>query len=54
MATPKRKRKVAIFSLIGLAVAVLVVFGAMKARGNERRNRSCRSRSARPRSPTFR
>lgn len=37
MPTPKRKRKVAIFSLIGLAVAVLVVFGAMKARANDKK-----------------
>src|SRR6476619_2273740 len=37
MPTPKRKRRVAIFSLIGLAVAVLVVFGAMKARANDKK-----------------
>ncbi len=38
MSSPKRKRKVAIFSLIGLAVAVLVVFGALKARGGDKKD----------------
>ena len=37
MSTPKRKRKVAIISLISLAVAVLVVFGAMKARAGDKK-----------------
>ncbi|HEX7418499.1 MAG TPA: efflux RND transporter periplasmic adaptor subunit [Thermoanaerobaculia bacterium] len=37
MSTPKRKRKVAIISLISLAVAVLIVFGAMKARGGDKK-----------------
>ena len=37
MSTPKRKRKVAIISLITLAVAVLIVFGAMKARGGDKK-----------------
>jgi HlyD family secretion protein len=37
LSTPKRKRKVAIISLISLAVAVLIVFGAMKARGGDKK-----------------
>jgi HlyD family secretion protein len=37
MSTSKRKRKVAIISLVSLALAVLIVFGAMKARGGDKK-----------------
>ncbi|HEX9163200.1 MAG TPA: efflux RND transporter periplasmic adaptor subunit, partial [Thermoanaerobaculia bacterium] len=37
MSSPRRKRKVALFSVIGLAVAVLIAFGAMKARGGDKK-----------------
>jgi len=37
MNTSKRKRKVAIISLISLAVAVLIAFGAMKARARDKK-----------------
>ena len=37
MATPKRKKKVAIFSVAALALAVLVVFGAMKAKAGDKK-----------------
>jgi HlyD family secretion protein len=35
--SPKRRKKVAIFSLLGLAIAVLIVFGAMKARAGDKK-----------------
>src|SRR5215208_1667560 len=37
MSTPKRKKKVAIFSLVALAIAVLIVFGAMKANAKDKK-----------------
>lgn len=38
MSSPKRKRKVAIFSLAGLALAILIVFGAMKAKSGDKKD----------------
>ena len=37
MSSPKRKRRVAIFSIVGLAVAILIVFGAMKAKAGDKK-----------------
>ncbi len=37
MSSPKRKRKVALFSLIALAVVAIVVFGAMKAKAGDKK-----------------
>ncbi|HEV8657182.1 MAG TPA: efflux RND transporter periplasmic adaptor subunit, partial [Thermoanaerobaculia bacterium] len=37
MSSPKRTRKVAIFSIVGLAVAILIVFGAMKAKAGDKK-----------------
>lgn len=37
MSAPRRKRKVAIFSLVGIAVAVLIAFGAMKANAKDKK-----------------
>ena len=37
MSTPKRKKKVAIFSMVAVAIAVLIVFGAMKANAKDKK-----------------
>src|SRR5438876_6915038 len=37
MSSPKRKRRVAIFSIVGLAIAILVVLGAMKAKAGDKK-----------------
>src|SRR5215210_2730901 len=37
MSSPKRKRRVALLSIISMAVAVLVAFGAMKARNGDKK-----------------
>ena len=37
MSAPKRKRKTAIIALVSLALAVVIAFGAMKARGGDKK-----------------
>ncbi len=37
MSSPKRKRRIALFSLIALAVVAIVVFGAMKAKAGDKK-----------------
>jgi HlyD family secretion protein len=38
MSTPKRKKRFAIFAIVGLAIAALIVFGAMKAKGGDKKD----------------